>query len=482
MSLVAMVLQRQEGFGHGVADSILHPVVGAAMVVAILAILFLPRKYVIGPLLLVTFTVPFGQQLVVGGLHLFVFRILVLFGWIRLLQSKVSTEGSIFAGGINPIDRVFFWGVACQTAAVMLLYLQMAAVVNQFGLILDYLGGYFLLRFLLRDEEDVYRAIKFLALVALIVSIGMVIEQLKFRNIFGELGGVPLTPEVREGRIRSQGPFEHELLAGTFGATLVPLFCLLWKNGKAKIMALTGLAGATIMTVTSNSSTSLLAYAGGVFAICLWPVREKMRYVRWGIVFALVALQLVMKVPFWWVIGHVSLVGGSSSWHRAAIVDRFIMHFSDWWLIGTRATGSWGFDMWDSQNAFVSVGESGGLVAFVLFIMVISRSFGRLGKARKAIDGDKKQEWFMWLLGAALFSHIVGFFGVNYFDQTKFGWFLLLAMISAATAPLLQTSAVPKAQLQEQPVRGNWTYPVATRASKSNGGTPVRDEAIKRGW
>ena len=448
MNLVAAVFQHQEGFGGGTADSVLHPVVVVAMVIAIVAILFLPRKYVIGPLILVTFTVPFGQQLVLGGLHLFIFRILVLFGWIRLFRSKVSTEGSVFATGINPVDRAFFWGIVCQTAAVMLRYLEMPAVINQLGLIVDYLGGYFLLRFLLRDEEDMHRAIKFLALVTVIVSFGMVIEQLKFRNIFGDLGGVPITPELREGRIRSQGPFEHSLLAGTFGATLVPLFCLLWKTSRAKITALIGLVGATIMTVTSSSSTSLLAYAGGVLAVCLWPIRKKMRTARWGVVFGLVALQCAMKVPFWWAIGHVSLVGGSSSWHRAAIVDQFIMHFTNWWLIGTKDVGSWGFSMWDAQNEFVSVGESGGLAAFVLFIMVISRSFGRLGSARKAIDGDTKQEWTMWLLGSALFAHIVGFFGVNYFDQTKFGWFLLLAMITTATAPILAS----KTATEELPV------------------------------
>jgi hypothetical protein len=475
-----MLLQHQEGFGHGGTDSVLHPIVAIAMAVAIVGILLLPRKYVIGPLLLVTFTVPFGQQVVVGGLHLFIFRILVLFGWIRLFRSKVSNEGSIFASGINPVDRAFFWGIVCQTAAVMLQYLQMSAVINQFGLIVDYMGGYFLLRFLLRDEEDIHRAIKFLALVTVIVSIGMVIEQLKFRNIFGELGGVPLTPELREGRIRSQGPFEHSLLAGTFGATLVPLFCLLWKNGKAKLTALAGLAGATIMTVTSSSSTSLLAYAGAVLGICFWPIRKKMRTVRWVFVFALMALQLVMKAPFWFVIAHVSLVGGSSSWHRAAIVDQFIMHFTNWWLIGTKDVGSWGFSMWDAQNEFVSVGESGGLAAFVLFIMVISRSFGRLGNARNAIDGDTKQEWTMWLLGAALFSHIVGFFGVNYFDQTKFGWFLLLVMISTVTAPILQGSTAPVTAPQEQLIRRGWVYPVATRASKPNTAVPVRDHMVKR--
>jgi hypothetical protein len=47
-----------------------------------------------------------------------------------------------------------------------------------------------------------------------------------------------------------------------------------------------------------------------------------------------------------------------------------------------------------------------------------------------------KKEWLLWFLGAALFSNLVAFFGVNYFDQVKMIWFVLLAMISAITASI----------------------------------------------
>jgi hypothetical protein len=208
------------------------------------------------------------------------------------------------------------------------------------------------------------------------------------------------------------------------------------------------MACATAITFTSNSSTSMLTYAGAIVAVCLWPIRKSMRAVRWGIVFAILGLQLVMKAPFWFLIAHVDLTGSSSSWHRAAIVDMFIRHFWDWWLVGTKDTASWGWDLWDTQNQFVTVGQSGGVVAFILFIAMISGAFGVLGKARKVVEGDKTQEWAVWLLGAALFSNVVAFFGVNYFDQTKFAWFALLVMISAATAPLLQSSVTSEAKPQ----------------------------------
>jgi hypothetical protein len=73
---------------------------------------------------------------------------------------------------------------------------------------------------------------------------------------------------------------------------------------------------------------------------------------------------------------------------------------------------------------------------------MLSQAFGRIGSARKIVDGDRKKEWMLWLLGAALFSHVVAFFGISYNDQTLFSWFALLALISAGTAPILAKNFV----------------------------------------
>ena len=58
-------------------------------------------------------------------------------------------------------------------------------------------------------------------------------------------------------------------------------------------------------------------------------------------------------------------------------------------------------------------------------------------------------EWLLWLIGVALFSHCVGFFGISYFDQTRFAWYALLAIISAATAPRLTTGNVTKRRIEQ---------------------------------
>jgi hypothetical protein len=424
-------------FGGGAAETVLSPIVLIAMLIAILLILLLPRKHIIVPVLLIAFLVPVGQSVYAGGVHWLVLRIVILVGLLRVGVMTFSSKKPFLAGGFNKIDKAFLICVVAQAIGTSLLYMDPQALVNQFGILIDFLGGYFLLRALIQDEADSYRTLKFLALLAVILGLCMVREQVALQNVFGQIGLGRTVPEIREGKIRSQAVFQHSLTAGTFGATLLPLFFLLWKNARAKVLAAAGIFGCTVMTICSNSSTPLLAYVAGVLGMCLWPIRKKMKVVRWGIVVGLLALQMVMKAPFWFIIAHIDLTGGSSGYHRAELVDQFIRHFSNWWLIGTKDAGTWAYDLWDQQNQYVGVGESGGLVALVFFIAMISRSCAKIGKARKVVEGLRK-EWYFWFLGAALFANLVAFFGVNYFDQVKIVWFALLAMISATTTSILQ--------------------------------------------
>jgi hypothetical protein len=215
------------------------------------------------------------------------------------------------------------------------------------------------------------------------------------------------------------------------------LFFLLWKSGKSKALGIVGAIASTVMVLTSASSTPALAYGGAVIGIAAWPLRRIMRSVRWGIVAGLILLNMIMKAPVWFIIMHIDVVGGSSGYHRAMLVNDFILHFRDWWLMGTADNAKWGYDMWDLCNQYVAEGQLGGLATFICFLAMICICFSRIGRARKAVEGNRDNEWYFWLLGAALFSHVVGFFGISYFDQTRISWFALLAMILTATAPYL---------------------------------------------
>ena len=204
--------------------------------------------------------------------------------------------------------------------------------------------------------------------------------------------------------------------------------------------ACAGLAGATAMVFSSHASTSWMAYGAGIVGLGFWPLRKRMRLVRWGVVAVLVGLHLVMHGPVWSLIEKIDLTGGSSNYHRYMLVDNCIRHFSSWWLLGYKNYGDWGFDMWDLCNQFVAVALTGGLISLVLFIMIYSRSFAALGKARKQVEVDRAQEWLLWCLGSTLFANVVASFGINYMVQLEIALFPLLACVSVAAFEARQSA------------------------------------------
>ena len=84
-----------------------------------------------------------------------------------------------------------------------------------------------------------------------------------------------------------------------------------------------------------------------------------------------------------------------------------------------------------------------GFSRSIFFIAAIVYCFKYLGTARKAAGRDYQQAWFVWLLGAALFSNTIAFMGISYYDQTSIYWYALLAMIVATSVSDVRARAVP---------------------------------------
>jgi len=445
-------------FGGGTAETVLNPIVLLIVLVVGALILFWPRAKAIAPFIAGSMLIPMDQVLLVGGMHFPMLRLLALFGIARLVRDKLSCKSRIFSGGINKIDVAMILCTLVIAVAGVLLFQQSAALIFQLGNIYTTFGIYFLLRFLIRSEEDILVMIRTLAYVAAAIALVMTLETLTGHNPYALLGGARASMyanvAARDDRFRAQGPFGHSILAGVFGAILLPLFVLLWQRGsKNRWIAALGMVSATVITLTSNSSTPVLAYAGGVLALCLWPIRNWMRVVRWGVVITIVSLHMVMKAPVWHLISRIDISGGSSGYHRFMLIDQCIRHFGDWWLIGVKSTYEWGWDMWDTANQYVGTCDTSGLLAFILFLATIVYSFKYLGKARKRV-GNKKQQIFLWALGAALFANVVAFGGISYWDQTQVVWYALLAAISAATvirAPQKATAAVAEPAVLSAP-------------------------------
>ena len=436
-------------FGGGASQTTLHPVIAVILCVSIVLTLVLPRRYVLVSWLLTVLLIPFGQVLVVGGVHFTVYRIAVLCGLARMAITKSSARQGRFPGGFTIIDGAFCLCALLSFVAFTLQWMEWQALIKGLGNLLDALGGYCVVRQLICGEEDVQRLWKVLAFIATAVALCMINEQLTHSNLYGLLGGVPLDVPIRDGHARAMGPFEVYLTAGVFGATLCPLFILVCSQVNGRLIGLLGFAAATVITFTSNTSTSLLAYVSGLAALCFWPLRKRMRAFRWGLALLLVSLHLFMKAPIWALIGRIDLTGSSSGFHRYMLVDQCIRHIGDWWLIGAKNYNDWGSDLWDLSNQYVAYAVTGGLATLMAFVFIICCSFGRLGTVRTLVSGHRRLEWRLWCLCAALLAHVVAYLGVSYFDQMQVAWYVMLAIIVVSTSELAHS---PLQQIDKRPV------------------------------
>lgn len=409
-------------FGGG-GDTFATPLAVAILALACILIISLPRKYAFIPFLLAGLLIPLDVSVVIAKLHFNEARLLILAGWIRLLIRKEH-----YPTRLNTLDKVILYGALVSAVDYVLLWREFGAVVNRLGILCDVLGSYFLLRCLVRSKDDVIRAIKVFAVVLAIVAPAMWHENRTQHNLFSLVGTSELTDDIREGKVRARGPFGASIIAGTLGVVSIPLFVGLWWARRGKLLPALGIASACVMMVACTSSTPVMSLPAGILALFLWPLRRSMRAVRYGLVALLVVLQLMMKVPVWFVIERITLIVGGSGYHRAMLIDHFIRHFFEWCLIGTNNNQNWGWSMWDVDNAFVGAGINGGLLGFVLFLCIFIYGYGTIGKAWRRCK-SRRDACLVWAIGAALFANTVGFFGIVYFDQSFIAWYALLVMI-----------------------------------------------------
>jgi hypothetical protein len=424
-------------FGGGVGESTFSPIVLVVVLVAGYLIYKGPRKRAIAAFLATAILIPDDQVLVLGSLHFPMLRLLILFGIVRMIRERASAKSRIFSGGINGIDvAAILLGVVAAINGV-LLFTESAQVVFQVGNLLSAFGTYFLLRHLIRDWEDVKRALRVLAYSAVAVAALMAWEQATGRNpYYAALGGANASVwgsvAVRDGSLRATGCFGQPILAGTFGGIILPLFVgWWWKEKKDRKLSTAGVLAATAIPFMANSSTALFAFLGGVVGLGFWVLRRRMRVIRWAAASMVVGLHLVMKAPVWHLISRVSLTQGSDSEHRYQLVNQCILHFSSWWMIGTKDYPNWGWDLWDLGNQYVAIADQSGLIPLLSFLAIFVFGFKYLGIARVRFEGDRKQQFFIWAFGASLLANVVGFFGISYFDQTIVVWYAILAMIGA---------------------------------------------------
>ncbi len=419
----------------------LHPIGVAATVVLGIALLLVPRRYALVPMLIMACFISPAQRVVILSLDFTLLRLLVLFGWARVLMRH-----EVAALRWRPLDTVVVAWCGAGTIAALLLHASGDMVIHRLGILYDIAGMYFLFRVLVRDWKDVETIASSAALLSLPVMVLMLIEKGTGRNLFSVLGGVPELTNERNGRLRCQGAFGHPILAGCFWVAMLPLFAALWwRGGWRRFLAPIAAVTTSVIVYACSSSTPLSALVMGCGAAMLFPLRHWLGWVRWAAALTLLALHLIMLQPVWHLIARINLVSGSTGWYRYKLIDAFIRHFSEWWLIGTTDYISWYEHNFNAlTNQYVLEGVNGGLVTLALFVGVIVVAFRGLGRMQRSLLGRPSRLAMAWALGVSLFVHCLIFIGVAYVGQILMIWYLTLAMIGSmsAAAPPRRIAAV----------------------------------------
>jgi hypothetical protein len=173
---------------------------------------------------------------------------------------------------------------------------------------------------------------------------------------------------------------------------------------------------------------------------------------RWAAVFLIISLEWVMKDPVYFLMARIDITGGSTGWHRAALLQGAIEYLNEWWLAGTDYTRHWmptGIPAnefhTDITNHYLLMGVFGGLPLMLLFIWVIFAAFGIVSKALLLNQNAPiERQFLIWTLGSILFAHVTNFFSIAYFDQSVVFLDLLFASIGAL--PAMQPAVAPASQ------------------------------------
>lgn len=394
-----------------------HPVAGL-FVATMGALAFVPRPAAATlSMLAVCVFMPMDQRLVVGGLDFSMLRLIEL-----VIVMRILIRGENRGLELDRVDRlVLFWVLSASFFYVVRV--GPSGFVTTLGYSFDALVSYFAMRMLVRTPGEAVSVWTQLAWLTIVLSLFMFYENVTRHNVFGMFSydGVDVAP-VRNGRVRAKGPFSHPILTGTFGAVAIPVFIgiCLGQRGKRWLMV-TACVSAMIIILACGSSGPLISLATAIFGWGLWRYRRHMKQFLWSGVGILVVLHFIRDKPVWHLILRVSTIIGGTGEQRYRLIDAFIRRFSEWALVGTDSTASWGWGLQDTTNHYVAQGVNGGLVTFILFILILRAAFVQLKHARVGFERFKGPRspgaLFAWGCSVSLAVHCVSFVSVSYFGQ-----------------------------------------------------------------
>lgn len=411
----------------------MNPVALILLLMCGIATLAVPRRWAPVPLLIGCCYMTIGQVIEIGPFSFPLFRMLLGLGVVR-----VVLRGERIQGRLNAIDKMMIaWGSWIVLASFFHRFGPGSGPIYALGTTYNMWLFYFLTRIWCRNERELQLMVGAIAILLVPIAISMWIEKIAMYNPFSIFGGVLEIPTIREGRVRPSGPFLHPILAGTVGATCLPLMASIWKTRRS--IALLGMASCLAMVLASASSGPLMSLIFGIFALCMWWYRPLTRFAIPALVVVYILLSFVMSRPPYYLLSRIDLTGGSTGWHRAALIDGFLAHFHEWWAFGTDRTQHWlpfatgpTPDHTDITNAYIGFAVVAGLPALLLILSILWRAFSWVGIAARTRNGVMSRDRFVaWSLGSALFAHATTSISVSYFDQSQVFFWATISMISS---------------------------------------------------
>lgn len=402
----------------------MNGLVGFFLICAGIAQCLLPRRLLSLPLLMAFAWIPRAQVLELGDIKVTAFRLIIAIGLIRVVLRRERT-----ASGFVSMDAVWIvWSLAML--GTWALHTSNDLMFRT-GLVWEYLGTYCLLRIALSGYEDIERLFTVFCAVLVPVGLIMLVERYSGENPLGFIGGLPT--QWREGNYRAAGPFSHPILAGAVGSTAFLIGVSFWR--RRPLVGWMGiLAGAAIVHASASSSPMLMT-AFGLLALALWRCRAHLTTIRSSALVLLLLLQAWMQDPVYYLMAKIDVVGGSTGWHRARLIQAALEHFDEWWLAGTDRTVHWmptgilaNDQHTDLTNHFLAMGVMGGLPLLIPFVLAVYLLIRRVDLALGESAGlDDRNQFLAWTVGALVFAHASNFLSAHLFDQTIVSFMLLFA-------------------------------------------------------
>lgn len=361
--------------------------------------------------------VPMSQRIVVLGVDLPPYRLAIL---AVLLREAVRSGSQL--GSLRFVDLMVL--LFCSSYVVAGILRNEGDLAGRFGVSLDYAGPFLIARASFGTFKAWQAFVRGLALIAILAAPLYIYERLAGQNLFAVMGGVPLTPMMRNGVPRCQGAFSHAILSGLYFAVASPLlasmFVWRWSLARDRMCAL-GLLASLFIVFSSTSSTPLSALLVACLFGLVFPWRWLLPAAAWSLPVVLVAAHFSLSRGLPSLLAKIDLVGGSTGWHRYHLLDMGIAHIGEWIAVGVASTAHWGVGLGDVTNEVMFHGVRAGFVAAFSYaaILVVSVRQLFLGSLVRSAEGQfvvGRQRWqylhyggMCGLLGAVAATSSVAF-------------------------------------------------------------------------